>query len=65
MSHDWQTWIVVACVLLAGWRVALRVWRGMTSTDGGGSCGGGCHACPTGSIKSDPPLVELDLFRQP
>lgn len=64
MSTDGQFWIVIVCVLLAGWRVALRVWRGMTVSDAG-SCGGGCHGCPSGAPKSDPPLVQLDLFRQP
>ena len=65
MSPDLQLWIVVACVVLAGWRVALRVRRGLTVVDDAGSCGGGCHGCPPAATSVDQPVVQLDLFRQP
>jgi hypothetical protein len=64
MFNNWQLWIVIACVLLAGWRVLVRIWRGMTVSEEKG-CGGGCHSCPTATAKTDPPLVELDLFHRP
>ena len=61
MQYNSQFWIVAACVLLAGWRMGLRVWRGMLAWGGAGSCGGGCHGCASGSDAAEPPVVQLDL----
>ena len=40
---DWQTWIALAVVAFASWRIALRS-RLFFSSSGKTACGG-CHAC--------------------
>lgn len=63
MPYELQLWIVVGCVLLAAWRVALRIRRSLKPAVSDSDCGG-CHGCAQGSNKLTPPLVQLDLFQK-
>lgn len=63
MYQDWQFWIVMSCVVLAAYTIAVRCWRALFASGAEGSCGG-CHGCATGSSGTESPLVQLDLSKK-
>jgi hypothetical protein len=60
VTFDWQTAVVIICVV---WAVGVLVWRGYCAffKPSTGACGsGGCHDCPSNASAKPNDLVQLD-----